>query len=65
MVFNQTFTFQAIDVPNPSCPPNYKLPNVPSKTTGLYSIICLEKDMLVKICGGNHDISNGIINGAD
>ena len=67
MVSNQTigptFTFQAIDIPNP--PPNYKLPNDLSKIAGLYSIICLKKDMLVEIYCKNHDIADDIVNRVD
>jgi hypothetical protein len=68
-VFNDTigptFTFQATDIPNSSCPPNFKLPNDPSKTAGLYSMIHLKNDMLVELCAGNYDVSDGLVNGAD
>ena len=55
----------AIDKLHRSCNKKIKIPSEAQATAGLHHTIKLKIGMAIELCAGNHDISDGLINGAD
>jgi len=60
-----TLIFKVMDINHQSCPPSYKLLNVPNKTIGLHSTIHILKKMLIELCVGNYAMYDGLVNGVN
>ncbi len=61
----ETFTFVAHDVRIETCPFHFKLSNLPFQMASLHYEILVKKKMLMKLCAGNYETSDGLVNGAD
>jgi hypothetical protein len=53
----------ALDVHIETCPFHFKLSNLPFQTIDLHYEILVKKKMLVDLCAGNYETSNGLENG--
>jgi hypothetical protein len=60
-----TFNFEVTDIHHYSCPSSYKLPDDPSKTIGLCTVIHVKQNMIVELCVGNYATYDGLVNGVD
>lgn len=68
-VFNKTdgkiYEFIACDKAIFNLMPDLSLLNDSQKTSGLHTLIRLKPKMLVELCVGNYNTSDGLVNGAD
>jgi hypothetical protein len=60
-----TYYLNAVDIKHQSLSANFKIPNDPSKTAGLHTLIKVKRNMLVELCAGNYATHDGLVNGAD
>ena len=60
-----TYYLNAVDIKHQSLSVNFKIPNDPSKTAKLHTLIKVKRIMLVELCAGNYATHDGLVNGAD
>ncbi len=61
----ETFTFLTHDVHVETCLFHFKLSNLLSQTIGFRNEVFVKKKMLVELCAGNYETSDGLVNGVD
>jgi hypothetical protein len=59
------YIFHAKDKHHDTCPKSFQLQNDPNFTIGFHLEIRVRKNMLVKLCVGNHSTHDGLVNGAN
>ena len=60
-----TYYLNAVHIKHQSLSAKFKIPDDPSKTAGLHTLIKVKKNMLVELCAGNYATHDGLVNGAD
>ncbi len=61
-ILSETFTFLARDVHVETCHFHLKWSNLPFQTSDLHYEILVKKKILVELCVGNYETSNGLEN---
>ena len=61
----EPFILVCTDTRHKTCNKNIRIPLDTQKTVNLHHTLCLKSNIAIEICAGNHDIPDGLVNGAD
>lgn len=57
--------FTCTDIRHKTCSKKIQVPQDAQSTAGLHHTISLKTNMTVELCAGNHNVQDGLVNGAD